>query len=487
MPNPLLVTLLIKIGVAAAIASFLVRLRFFARSTMREERTYRERLLLAASFSLVFGTSVGVRIVTKTYQAADLGLEGSFLAGLLGGYLVGIVTGPLVALPALLNGEYFTVLLFAGVATAGALLRDLASDPEQVWQISPFFERSLFRLYFIERDYPTAAYQLLALGLILVCEFARQLLGSMFDDRYLFVLRPEEGAAGGWLLLATYVATIFAVSIPLKIWNNQRTESKLKEQNQLLTQARLEALSRQINPHFLFNTLNSVSSLIRTNPEQARQVVYRLSHILRRLLRTHDHFVPLQEEMAFVDDYLSIERVRFGSKLRVEQQADPSTLTCRVPSMLLQPLVENCIRHGLGSKVEGGTVRLLAERDGDDLVITVADDGVGMDEAAAATVIGRGIGLTNTHQRLNVLYAGRFDFDISTRPGEGMQIRIRVPAQTGTMRNTASRNTASQDTALQNTKAQATTADSSEGGANPPGTPHTTGKPGARGLSRTLR
>lgn len=427
MPNPLLVTLLIKIGVAAAIASFLIRLRFFSKSIMREERSYRERLLLAASFALIFGASVTVRIVTKGYPAADLGLEGSFLSGLLGGYLVGLVAGPLVALPAVLNGEYFTVVLFTGVATAAALLRDLASDPEQVWQISPFFERSLYRLYFVERDYPTAAYQLFALSVIFISELARQLMGNVFDARYLFVLRPESGPGEGWMLLATYVATVFAVAIPLKIWNNQRTESKLKEQNQLLMQARLEALSRQINPHFLFNTLNSVSSLIRTNPDQARKVVYRLSHILRRLLKTHDHFVPLREEISFIDDYLAIERVRFGEKLRVEQQIDQAALECRVPSMLLQPLVENCIRHGLGSKIEGGTVRLTAQREGEQLTITVADDGVGMPAADAALLIGKGIGLTNTHQRLDVLYSGRFQFDIRSQPGDGMEIKITVP------------------------------------------------------------
>ncbi|MCW5966678.1 MAG: histidine kinase [Bryobacterales bacterium] len=431
MPNPLLVTLLVKIGVAAAIASFLIRVRFFSRSIMREERSYQERLVLAACFALVFGASVTVRIVTKSYQAADLGLEGSFLSGLLGGYLVGLVAGPLVALPAVLNGEYFTIVLYTGVATAAALLRDLASDSEQVWQISPFFERSLYRLYFVERDYPTAGYQLLALGGLVVSEVARQLMGSVFEARYLFVLRPEEGPGQGWLLLATYVATIFSVSIPLKIWNNQRTESKLKEQNQLLMQARLEALSRQINPHFLFNTLNSVSSLIRTNPEQARKVVYRLSHILRRLLKTHEHFVPLREEISFIDDYLAIERVRFGDKLRVEQEIAPETLECRVPSMLLQPLVENCIRHGLGSKIEGGTVRLSARRDGDTLQITVADDGVGMSAEKAASLIGKGIGLTNTHQRLNVLYAGRFQFEIVTREAEGMLIRITIPVSPG--------------------------------------------------------
>ena len=125
------------------------------------------------------------------------------------------------------------------------------------------------------------------------------------------------------------------------------------EQQQLrLNEARLAALSRQINPHFLFNTLNSVTSLIRQDPEMARQVVYKLSNILRRLLRQQDNLTALREELSFIDDYLAIEMVRFGEKLRVVKDIDPATLDMLVPSMLLQPIVENSIRHGLASKVD---------------------------------------------------------------------------------------------------------------------------------------
>ena len=427
MPNPLLVTLLIKIGVAAAIASFLIRLQFFSRSLMNEERTYRERLMLALSFGLVFGASVGVRIVTKTYQAADLGLEGGFLAGLIGGYLVALVAGALIAIPALFNGEYFTLLLFIGVGIGAALLRDLASDPEQVWQISPFFERNLFRLYVVERDYPQAGFQLLSLAVIFLAEFCRQMLAEFFEARFLFALRPEGQSGSNWMLFATYVATLFAIAIPLKVWNNQRNELKLKEQNRLLMEAKLEALSRQINPHFLFNTLNSVSSLIRTNPDQARNMVYRLSHILRRLLKKQEHFVPLREEIGFIDDYLAIEKVRFGDKLRVEKEIDEATLNFPVPSMLLQPLIENCIKHGLSNKIEGGTVRLRAAGNGSSLTLTVSDDGVGIPPEIQTTVFEKGIGLSNTRQRLNVLYAGRFRFDVESELGKGARFTVVLP------------------------------------------------------------
>ena len=171
--------------------------------------------------------------------------------------------------------------------------------------------------------------------------------------------------------------------LPLKIWNNTRNENKLEEQQRLLMQARLEALTSQINPHFLFNTLNSVSSLIRTDPHQARLMVLKLSRILRRLLRKHENFSPLRDELDFIEDYLSIEVARFGEKLRFEKEVDAQTLDMLVPSMLLQPLVENCVKHGLSSKIEGGTIWLRTRRVDGRLHLVVEDDGVGIPEAEA--------------------------------------------------------------------------------------------------------
>src|SRR5581483_3448668 len=167
------------------------------------------------------------------------------------------------------------------------------------------------------------------------------------------------------------------VTLPLKVWNNFRNEKKLESQQLSLNEARLAALTRQINPHFLFNTLNTVASLIRTNPEEARRVIYKLSSILRTLLRKTENLSPLGEELTFIDNYMAIELVRFGDKLRFVKEIDPATLELLVPSMLLQPLIENSIRHGLGSKVDGGTVRLQSRIEEGRLHLLVEDDGVG--------------------------------------------------------------------------------------------------------------
>ncbi len=122
------------------------------------------------------------------------------------------------------------------------------------------------------------------------------------------------------------------VGIPLKIWNQIRIERKLEEQSRLLLQARLDALQRQINPHFLFNTLNSITSLVRSQPELAREMIVKLANILRVLLKDREAFVPFEEELAFTDDYLDIEQVRFGEKLRVVKEIAPGNaarLWCR--------------------------------------------------------------------------------------------------------------------------------------------------------------
>ena len=142
-----------------------------------------------------------------------------------------------------------------------------------------------------------------------------------------------------------------AVAIALKVLNNVRIEMKLEQQERLLLQARMEALQSQINPHFLFNTLNSISSLVRRDPDSAREMIVKLGNILRRLLRKGDSFVPLREEFEFLDDYLDIEVARFGrDKLKVVKELEPASLEHLVPSMILQPLVENAVKHGFARK-----------------------------------------------------------------------------------------------------------------------------------------
>jgi two-component system LytT family sensor kinase len=165
-------------------------------------------------------------------------------------------------------------------------------------------------------------------------------------------------------------------------------------------------------------------------------MIVRLANILRALLRDHDTFVPFRDELAFTDDYLGIEVVRFGAdKLRVEREIEPETLEVMVPSMVLQPLIENSIKHGLEPRLEGGTVTLRSRvRDGR-LVVDIEDDGVGIMPARAAAVgavsaesgSGNGIGIKNVRERLEVLYGGEARFEVESRPGRGTRVTLEMP------------------------------------------------------------
>ena len=421
----LLVTLLVKLGVVASLASILVRPDAVQRMLLRENRTLNQRLQLALWFSAVFFASVATRVLTPTYQAVDLGLEGALLAGILGGYVTGLLSGILISVPAMFNHELLTMPLLAAIGVLGGLLRDCAPDAEDIWRFSPFFDLNVYR-FFKQRNYRRSAFHLLFLMVILVAEFLRQSLYHFFPKR-IFALYPSVENPHFMNFVALYATTLFAVVLPLKIWNNTRNENKLEQQQRLLMQARLEALTSQINPHFLFNTLNSVSSLIRTDPHQARLMVLKLSRILRRLLRKHENFSPLRDELDFIEDYLSIEVARFGEKLRFEKEVDAESLDMLVPSMLLQPLVENCVKHGLGNKIEGGTIWLRTRRVDGRLHLVVEDDGVGIPEAQLAKLLEKGIGVSNVNERLKVLFGTDYRMWLDSHAGRGTRIEIEVP------------------------------------------------------------
>jgi two-component system LytT family sensor kinase len=232
--------------------------------------------------------------------------------------------------------------------------------------------------------------------------------------------------------VAIFATVLMCVGIPLKIWNNTRIEIKLEEQERLLLQARMEALQSQINPHFLFNTLNSVSSLVRFDPDTARELIVKLANILRRLLRKTDAFVPLSEEINFIDDYLDIEVVRFGrDKLKVTKELQPASLEVLVPSMMLQPLVENSIKHGLSPKVEGGSITMRSRVEGEQLIVEVEDDGVGMSGAGflekPTGIGGTGIGMANVAERLKVLFGDAARLVVNNSPSGGTLVQITLP------------------------------------------------------------
>jgi two-component sensor histidine kinase len=201
-------------------------------------------------------------------------------------------------------------------------------------------------------------------------------------------------------------------------------EVQAAQLQQQLVEARLQALRMQINPHFLFNTLNTVSALIHDNPHAADRMVVRLSELLRRTL---DHGetqeIALREEIEFLKGYLEIEEARFGDRLAVELRVEPGTEDLLVPYLLLQPLVENAIRHGIEPREEPGRIEISVRRDGDRLELRVKDNGDGIAHKR------EGIGLSNTRWRLAHLYPDNFSFDLINGTSGGLEARIRIPCR----------------------------------------------------------
>ncbi|MEL6616081.1 MAG: histidine kinase [Bacteroidota bacterium] len=198
----------------------------------------------------------------------------------------------------------------------------------------------------------------------------------------------------------------------------------------LAHEARLEALRYQLNPHFLFNTLNVLSTLIaEERTRDAGRMVARLSDFLRLTLeRGMAAEIPLAEELDFVRRYLDVERIRFGDRLQTDVEADPDALSARVPPLLLQPLVENALRHGVLSREDGGSVRVEARRVGERLLLRVEDDGSGPPSASGAR--GPGVGLVNVRARLEAAFGGGATLRLDRRDGGGTVARIDAPFRT---------------------------------------------------------
>jgi two-component system LytT family sensor kinase len=423
-PRLIWINLLVKLGVAAAVSSSLVRSVEFKSLLFREERTLRQKIYLVLWFGVPITIGVWIRFSARSFLAGDLSFETALLLGVIGGRWAGVLGGMLMAFPAVLHGEWAAMPLGVLCGFIAGQLRTMALDKDDIWSFSPFIDLSIYRL--IRRNLPTPRlfdWQIMFFCTIFGLRFVQTELARYFPHS---IFSMDSGNL--WIELAIYAASAMAVGIELKIFNSVRIQIKLEEQERLLLHARMEALQNQINPHFLFNTLNSISSLVRFDPEKARDVISKLATILRRLLNSTDAFVPLREEVEFIDNYLDIEVVRFGNdKLRVVKDLSPDSLDVLVPSMLLQPLVENSIKHGLASKIEGGSIHLRSRLSDAGVVIEVEDDGVGMGASQASSGGGAGIGMANISERLQVLYGDTARMTIDSHEGKGTLVRIRLP------------------------------------------------------------
>ncbi len=221
--------------------------------------------------------------------------------------------------------------------------------------------------------------------------------------------------------LAEGLASLFSTQIEL---------SRIEEQAKLLNISELKALQAQINPHFLFNSINTIISLIRTSPEKARDLLIKLGAYFRNSLY-HSDEIYLSDEIQNIKNYLEIEKARFGEKLNVTIDV-PENLNCMIPPFTLQPLVENSLKHGLLPKLNGGSIEIRGERDGSEIHLTVKDNGVGIDGDKLTTILddsvcSKSVGIKNVHKRLICKYGSSYGLKVESRPEAGTIVSLTIP------------------------------------------------------------
>ena len=223
-------------------------------------------------------------------------------------------------------------------------------------------------------------------------------------------------------------SAIIGISHSLNHYRQKREQELAAAQFETeLALAQLNALRLQLQPHFLFNTLNTISVLMLKDVNKARQTLGRLSELLRALLKHSEaHEITLKQELEFLENYLEIERARFPDRLSVSIYADPVILRARVPSLILQPVVENAIKHGIAPRAEAGRIEIRAERLNGSIRLQVRDDGRGLIENAEEGAVSR-VGLSNTRARLERMYGSGCRLELSDAPGGGTIVNILIP------------------------------------------------------------
>jgi two-component system LytT family sensor kinase len=280
---------------------------------------------------------------------------------------------------------------------------------------------------------------LLITGLFIVAQAARLVLVNHLPPSFLPVVVNDLRWMRGWsylpaLVYLALILALYAVSFYREWRAGQRLTSQLQVANaQLetrLVRASLDALKMQLHPHFLFNTLNSITSLIRNNrTREAEDIVAGLGELLRRSLdHRQEAMDTLERELDFLRRYFEIERIRFQDRLQVEFDIDPKCLRAQVPSMLLQPLAENAMKHGISKDPAARLLRVSAERDGTRLILTVYNDGPPLPKDSAA--LGRGIGMQNSHARLLMLYGDEARLRLRDNIPHGVRAEIILPFRT---------------------------------------------------------
>ncbi len=267
--------------------------------------------------------------------------------------------------------------------------------------------------------------------------------GCVLSSAVIVPLKRRDEVIGALKLYHTGKQEISSIDLEFacglgRLFSTQLEAAEWEKQQKLRADAEIRALQAQINPHFLFNVLNTVVSFCRTDPETARRLLLQIGDFFRQNLQRGNDLVPLREELKHVETYLAIEQARFGHRLKVVYHIDPGAETALIPGLSIQPLVENAVLHGLLPKRGGGTVEIAVTLDQAEVCIQVKDEGVGiateileglLQERTSRNCKGLGIGLKNVHERLRSLYGPRSGLVITSQVGLGTKVEMRIPLQ----------------------------------------------------------
>lgn len=328
---------------------------------------------------------------------------------------------------------YALMIMRQGAPLFGALVGS-------VWNITPAALLGALVWRFAERPGPSSRARFLATHTVLAVAFAAiwalAILASIYIGAPRSILDEFLRNAIGWqflsgLMLYAVVAGIASAAGAARRLREQ--EAAAARSDALRVRAELQALRAQLDPHFLFNTLHSLMALVRTDQRAAESALERLGDLLRYVLDVNRDAldeVPLGDEWAFVRNYLALEQLRLGTRLRVVERLDPDSLDCLIPTFTLEPLVENAIRHGVAPLPEGGAVTVSSRLEGEALVLEVHDDGAGAESSSVAQA--SGLGVRAVRQRLGARYGASARLEIETSPGAGFTVRLTMPARAET-------------------------------------------------------
>lgn len=391
---------LIKLALVVIVAAMLANFDYFSAMLFSVSKSLRTRFKMA----LIMCATLIVGLILRynaQYHAMDFSITGMFVIGVVCGFIPALCSTAVVSLLLVLRGEYWLPLIC--------------------------FLSALSGIFFYSDDIFSGTKRLLKLSLgVLPVAALFSVIYRYFPDDNIFILSNRTMKAD-IIVAASEVLGVFLIFF---LWKYYKTKLALVEHEYLLNKSRLAILSSKMNPHFLFNTLNTIASAIRIDSNLAREIVFKLSEIMRYVLNSENEFKPVQDEITFIKNYLSIETMRFGSsRLDVVVKADEDIKEELIPTMLIQPVVENAVKHGIAPLTDKrGKIEVLAYRKEKELIIEVKDNGIGM-IVNEQRIFNKGIGLANVRDRLNLLYGQKGLLNFDSTLGSGTKVTISLPLE----------------------------------------------------------